>query len=84
MARTYGLTFRLPDDLQAVYRDHLNIDLVRFNGDESWELSVPANYVIGTDGKVAYVEAHADYTRRPEPDEVLPVLDGLMKGEGDG
>lgn len=79
VARTYGLTFRLPDDLQDVYRDHLKIDLVRFNGDESWELPVPATYVIGSDGIVAYRAADADYTRRPEPAEVLPVLEGLKQ-----
>ena len=77
VARTYGLTFGLPDDLVGVYRDHLKIDLERFNGDASWELAVPATYVVDPDGAIAYAAASADYTRRPEPAELLPLLDGL-------
>ena len=82
MARTYGLTFRLPDDLRTVYRDHLRIDLQRFNGDATWELAIPATYVVGPDGRVAYVAADPDYTRRPEPTDLIPVLDGLGQGGG--
>jgi peroxiredoxin len=33
--------------------------------------------VIGQDGVVAYAEINPDFTRRPEPDDVLPVLDAL-------
>ncbi|NNM33843.1 MAG: redoxin domain-containing protein [Gemmatimonadetes bacterium] len=77
VARTYGLTFRLPDDLVAAYRDHMKIDLLRFNGDDSWELAIPATYVVAPSGEVAYVSADADYTRRPEPEDLLVALDGL-------
>lgn len=80
VARTYGLTFRFPDRLQDAYRDHLRIDLSRFNGDPSWELAIPATYVVRPDGIVAYAAADPDYTRRPEPTELLPVLDGLVRG----
>lgn len=77
VARSYGLTFVFPERLRDVYRNDLRIDLSRFNGDPSWELAVPATYVVGRDGTVAYVGADPDYTRRPEPAELLPVLDGL-------
>jgi hypothetical protein len=33
--------------------------------------------VIDQDGVVAYVEVNPDYTKRPDPSELLPVLDGL-------
>lgn len=77
VARSYGLTFRFPERLQDVYRNDLRIDLSRFNGDPSWELAVPATYVVGRDGIVAHAEADPDYTRRPEPTELLPVLEGM-------
>ena len=35
---------------------------------------MPARYVIGTDGVIAYAEVNPDYTRRPDPEELLPVL----------
>jgi len=74
VARDYGLTFRVPDDLRTLYLNALKLDLARFNGDESWELPIPATFVIGMDGIVAYASADADYTRRPEPREVLAAV----------
>lgn len=79
VARDFGLVFRLPTDLQELYAGSLGIDLVRYDGDESWELPIPATFVVGTDGVIAYASADPDYTRRPEPDEVLaaiPVVPG--------
>ncbi len=40
---------------------------------------MPARYVIGQDGVIAYAEINPDYTRRPEPSDVLPVLDQLKR-----
>ena len=73
VGEAYGLAFRLPDDLIEVYR-HIGVDLPRYNGDESWRLSMPARIVIRGDGTVAAAEADPDYTRRPEPEETLAVL----------
>ena len=36
-----------------------------------------ARYVIGKDGVIAYSEVNPDYTRRPDPVDLLPVLDRL-------
>jgi peroxiredoxin len=74
IARDYGLAFRLPDDLVDLYTTVMSIDLVRFNGDESWELPIPATFVIDSGGTIAYRSAHPDYTRRPEPAEVLAAV----------
>jgi peroxiredoxin len=76
VGEAYGLAFRLPDDLAEVYRKN-GIDLPRFNGDDSWRLSMPARIVIRRDGVVASAEADPDYTRRPEPETTLDVLRGL-------
>jgi hypothetical protein len=35
---------------------------------------MPARYVIGMDGVIAYAEVSPDYTRRPDPEELLPTL----------
>ncbi len=40
-------------------------------------LPMPARFVIGTDGIIAYAEVNPDYTQRPDPSELLPVLDRL-------
>lgn len=47
------------------------------NGDPSWTLPMPARFVIGQGGVIAYREVNPDYTRRPDPEELLPVLKQL-------
>lgn len=76
VAARFGLRFALPEDLVEVYRQFGN-DLDRINDDPAWVLPMPARYVIGTDGVIAYAEVNPDYTRRPDPSELLPVLDRL-------
>jgi peroxiredoxin len=75
VARKFGLVYAIPDYLKQQYkRTFVNLPLC--NGDESWELPLPATYVIESDGNVLFAEAHADYTRRMEPEEILTVLAG--------
>ncbi|HEX9210076.1 MAG TPA: peroxiredoxin-like family protein [Bradyrhizobium sp.] len=80
VADAFGIRFALPDDLVALYKSFKN-DLPTFNDDPSWVLPMPARYVIGRDGIVAYAEVNPDYTHRPDPSELLPVLDRLQAGK---
>lgn len=73
VAAAFGLRFELPDYLVELYKSLKN-DLPNFNGDDSWTLPMPARYVIGQDGVIRYAEVNPDYTRRPEPSDMLPVL----------
>lgn len=74
VARDYGLTFRLSDELRRLYLGLFKVDLSRFNGDESWELAIPATYVIDEGGSIVYASADPDYHVRPEPSEVLAAI----------
>ena len=76
VARDYGLVFSLPEDLRGVYAGW-GLDIATANGDESFELPLPATFVIGADGIVAWKFADADYTKRAEPDEVIAALAAL-------
>jgi peroxiredoxin len=69
----FGLRFNLPDYLVELYKQ-LNNDLPTFNDDPGWTLPMPARYVIGRDGVILYSEVNPDYTRRPEPEDIIPVL----------
>jgi peroxiredoxin len=73
VANAFGLRFRLPDYLIAIYKQ-FGIDLAVHNGEPSWTLPMPSRYIIGRDGVIAYAEVNPDYTRRPDPEELLPVL----------
>ncbi|HVJ43896.1 MAG TPA: peroxiredoxin-like family protein [Dongiaceae bacterium] len=77
VAAAFGLRFKLPDYLIELYRDVFKNDLAVVNGDPSWTLPMPARFVIGQDGVIAYREVNPDYTRRPDPEELLPVLKQL-------
>ena len=74
VARKFGLVYRVPDYQQAVYQRAF-INLPFANGDESWELPLPATYIIGRDGTIRYAAIHPDYTERPEPMDILDQLD---------
>lgn len=74
IAAAYGLRFKLPDELVKLYRDTFKNDLAVVNGEPSWTLPMPGRYVIAPDGLIAYAEVHADYTKRPDPSEMMPAL----------
>jgi peroxiredoxin len=76
VANAFGIRFSLPAYLAEVYKIFGN-NLPVINDDPSWVLPMPARYVIGKDGVIAYSEVNPDYTQRPDPSELLPVLDRL-------
>lgn len=78
LAAKFGLRFRLPADLLQLYRG-FGVDLSVFNGDDSGTLPMPARYIVGPDGVIVYAEVSADYTRRPDPSELLPTLQRLRE-----
>jgi peroxiredoxin len=70
IARQFGLAYCVPDYQQSIYRRAF-INLPFVNGDESWQLPIPAVYVVDRDGVVLFAAANPDYRERPEPKEVL-------------
>jgi peroxiredoxin len=74
VARQFGLTYRVPDNQQALYRSAF-VNLPFTNGDESWELPIPATYILDRDATVLYAFADEDYTERPEPADILSALE---------
>lgn len=77
IARLFGLTFRMPDDLIAMYL-RLGVNLAESNAAPEWELPIPATYVIGRDGTVAYAFIDVDYTRRAEPSDIIAAVQRIV------
>jgi len=76
VARQFGLTYRVPDEQKAIYqRAFVNLPFV--NGDDSWELPIPATYIFECDGTILYASANEDYTERPEPADIVRFLQTL-------
>ena len=74
VASAFGLTFRLPDAVNDLYKGQFGIDIEASNGEASQTLPVPATFVIGKGGKVLKAFVDADYTKRAEPDEIIAAL----------
>jgi peroxiredoxin len=79
VARTYGLVFELPDALKDVYRDEFGVDLTEKNADGSWNLPIPATYVVDDEQTVCYAFAEADYTHRADPSQIVDTLQDLYR-----
>jgi len=73
VAREFGLVFEIPEYLRPVYQS-LGIDLAAYNGNDKFELPVPATYVVNTDGKIVHAFVNVDYTQREDPDNILATL----------
>jgi peroxiredoxin len=73
VARQFGLSYRVPAMQEAVYRRAF-VNLPFTNGDGSWELPIPATYIVGSDGTILFASANEDYTERPEPAEIVREL----------
>ena len=73
VARQFGLTYRAPEMQEAVYRRAF-VNLPLANGDESWELPIPATYILDRDGTILFASANEDYTERAEPGDILSTL----------
>ena len=74
IAQQFGLTYRVPELQEAVYRRAF-VNLPFTNGDESWALPIPATYIVDRDGTVLYASANEDYMKRPEPSDILRMLE---------
>ena len=70
VAKQFGVAYKLPQDLQELNRRIL-VNLEFINGDKSWELPMPATFLIASDRQILFAEAHPDYTQRTEPQRVL-------------
>jgi peroxiredoxin len=73
-AKKLGIVFELPAALRPVY-DAFGIDLTATNGDASFELPVPATYLVSAEGVVLERFINTDYRQRLEPATVLAWLE---------
>ena len=72
-AREFGLVFTLAEELRPVYSG-FGINLPKANGDDSFELPIPATYVIAPDGTILYDFIDTNHTNRLEPALILSAL----------
>jgi len=73
VAKAYGLVFSLAQELRPLY-ESFGIDIPGLNGEDSYELPMPATYVVNKDKEIIYAFVDEDYTKRAEPQEILEAI----------
>jgi peroxiredoxin len=76
VANDFGLVFKLSDKMQEIYKN-FGIDLPAANGDLSFELPIPATYVVAPNNIISHAYIDADYTNRLDPDIIIAELQKL-------
>jgi len=78
LARKFLLVYRVSEEQQGLYRSTF-VNLPHVNGDSSWELPIPATFVVDCkterDSAILFASANEDYMDRPEPLEILSVVE---------
>ncbi|KAI4156007.1 MAG: hypothetical protein LQ340_000596 [Diploschistes diacapsis] len=77
LAKQLGLLFAMPDTLKPVF-EMFGTDLKKRNGDDSFEVPVPATMLVDQHGIVRNTWVDPDYTKRCDPKTTLEWI-GAMK-----
>ena len=80
IATAFGLTLETPPEVIEAERI-LGLNLPETNGNENWDLPMPARYVIDLAGVIRFAAVHADHRVRTEPEECLAVLNEGSLGQ---
>ena len=72
-AKELGLVFKMPKDLSDTYKE-FGLDVAKHNGNQDFELPMPATYVVDSNGEVLYSFVSEDYTVRLDPEIILDFL----------
>jgi peroxiredoxin len=75
-ARQLGIVWQMPDNLRPVF-EKLGHDLITRNGDDSFEVPIPATLLVDGKGVVKKTYIEPEYTKRVEPDTVLEWINAL-------
>lgn len=77
VAKQFGIVFPLEGEIRRISLEVFQVDLPKFNGDSSWDLPVPATFVIAPDQTIRMAFFDPEFRHRVEPQQVLQALDGL-------
>jgi peroxiredoxin len=75
--REYKLQFEVPSELKGIYAGVFGLDVANENADGSWNLPVPATFVLDRGGIVHARHVSMNYMVRMEPDAVIDALVSL-------
>jgi len=77
VAKKFGLVFSLDESLRSIY-NQFGIDIPNSNNSQSYEIPMPATYVVDKSGVIVYDFIDEDYTKRLEPQIILEQLKKMI------
>jgi peroxiredoxin len=84
VVREFGIVFQVGQELREFSKNVFKNDIALRNGDESYELPVPATFVIDKVGVICFAHADVDYMLgRAEPDAVVAALETIAHRSSD-
>jgi peroxiredoxin len=72
-AKEYGLVYSLAEELRPIYKS-FGIDIPASNEEDSYELPMPATYVVNKNKEIIFSFINEDYTKRCEPEDIIDAI----------
>ncbi len=73
VAKQFGICFTLSDELKTIHHS-FGMDIPEHNGDNSFELPIPATYVIGSDKKIKFAYINPNWMERAQIEDIKKYL----------
>lgn len=73
-AKAFHISFQVPDELVAKYKNEYRIDLEAASGKTHHLLPHPAVFVVGKDGVIRFAHVNPDYKTRLDPAAILKAI----------
>ncbi len=74
---SYKLKFTLSEEVRGVYQNKFNLNLPNLTANKSWELPIPATFIINQNGLIVERYVETDYTKRLTGQELLELLNTM-------
>lgn len=74
--KKFGLLTDVYEEMRPLYLEW-GLDIPAANGDDKWEIPIPATYVIDTKGVIRAAYVNKDYTQRMDPAGIIAALKEL-------
>lgn len=77
IARRLGLVFALEGEIRRISLEVFGVDLPKFNGVDSWDIPVPATFLLDRGGVVRMKFFDPEFRNRVEPQAIVDALDRI-------
>ncbi len=78
VAKKYGLVFSLAEEIRPIYLS-FGIDIPSANAEDSYEIPMPATYVVNKNKEIIFAFINEDYTKRCEPQAIIDAIIAAKK-----